>query len=515
MTRLQANLCLLGVTFCWSMEVIIYACIPSDVSPYAVTCITSLLGALLLFILFYGRVVAAMREHGRAILWRAVLLGVLNCAYNLLYQFGLKDFDVSTGAFTLSLTVVILPVVLLVQRSGVTKRTLFSGGLVLIGIIIALSGTMHMNQLGGLSLIAIGCLLRAVFIIKLAEYAKVFDPVSLSAVTAVVVGVITYIPWLITQPATFSAITWSRTAIASLSIYAYFLVVFAQTLNFFAQKRTTPSNATIIYAMEIVFSVIWGAILPATLIDRVPVTPAIIIGIIFVVLGNIVEILEPKESREAVPEPVKADGAAAGAPAAVKQVPQRKEIIQRIGRLFRGHGLAVLNMTILYFLIAVPFKVLSVIPGFTDIRPVTLLGPIYAVFFGVPGCTVMALGNLVMDAVSNSLRWSSIGGLIANFLGPYVIYLYWTRRAKRPFSLKRGSLLLQCVGIIIVSAIVEAVIITPMVAAVYPDVNAGLFAVSVLLNTSAFPIFFGMPAMMVMQEELGLRPMPLTREVTT
>ena len=114
-------------------------------------------------------------------------------------------------------------------------------------------------------------------------------------------------------------------------------------------------------------------------------------------------------------------------------------------------------MTVMYFLIAVPFKVLSVIQGFTDIRPVTLLGPIYAVFFGVPGCTVMALGNLVMDIVSNSLRWSSIGGLIANFLGPYIIYLYWTRRGKSAFSLRRGGLLLRCVGIIIVSAIVEAI----------------------------------------------------------
>ena len=78
-----------------------------------------------------------------------------------------------------------------------------------------------------------------------------------------------------------------------------------------------------------------------------------------------------------------------------------------------------------YFLIAVPFKVMEIIPGFTDIRPVTMLGPIYAVFFGIPGCIIMAVGNLVMDILSNSLRWSSIAGFVANFAGPFLFYLFW------------------------------------------------------------------------------------------
>ncbi|MBE6010887.1 MAG: hypothetical protein E7236_09580, partial [Lachnospiraceae bacterium] len=84
----------------------------------------------------------------------------------------------------------------------------------------------------------------------------------------------------------------------------------------------------------------------------------------------------------------------------------------------------------IYLLVAVPFKVMEIIPGFTDVRPVTMLGPIYAVFFGLPGCIVMAVGNLVMDIVSDSLRWSSISGFIANFLGPFLIYLFWNKWSK-------------------------------------------------------------------------------------
>ena len=73
-------------------------------------------------------------------------------------------------------------------------------------------------------------------------------------------------------------------------------MAFAQTLNIFAQKKSTPANATIIYSLEIVFSVIWGTVLPASLIDNTVLTPWIIAGVALVVLGNLIEIMpSPKE----------------------------------------------------------------------------------------------------------------------------------------------------------------------------------------------------------------------------
>ena len=167
----------------------------------------------------------------------------------------------------------------------------------------------------------------------------------------------------------------------------------------------------------------------------------------------------------------------------------------------------ILTLFLVYLIVAVPFKVMGIIPGFTDIRPVTLLGPIYAIFFGVPGCWVMAVGNLVMDAVSDSLRWSSIAGFFANFLGPYLIYFLCVRRAKTPFSLRTGRNLLRHCWIIILSALLQTVLITPAVALIYPEVDAGLFALSVIANNTAFPIVFGIPIMILLQEELGFRPL--------
>lgn len=292
MNKLQANLCLICVTLLWSTEVIIFACIPDDVVPFATTAITSLIGAALLFLCFFKRIFKELKSGSKKLLLRILLLAVLNCAYNTMYLYGLNTFDVSTGAFTLSMTVVILPVILLMSKKNVSKKTWLSASLVLLGIVVSYTTKISsINPLGFLSLVC-GCILRAVYIIKLNDYSREHDPVTISASIALLVGVFSFIIWFIIQPATFTAIEWNAQIIASLFIYAYFIVVVAQTLNIFAQRRANAASATIIYSLEIVFSLIWGITMPSNLVE--PITPDIfmLIGVAFVILGNIAEIID-------------------------------------------------------------------------------------------------------------------------------------------------------------------------------------------------------------------------------
>ena len=168
----------------------------------------------------------------------------------------------------------------------------------------------------------------------------------------------------------------------------------------------------------------------------------------------------------------------------------------------------ILKMLILiavYLLVAIPFKVMVVIPGFADIRPVTTLGPIYGLFFGLPGCIVFAILNLVMDIVSDSLRWSSIAGLLANFAGPFLLTYYWTKVSKRPLDLRTPLNVFGFIVTLIISAILQAAIITPSVVATYDDVNALAFAISVILNTALFPIVIGIPVIILLKEEFGFK----------
>ncbi len=300
MNRLQANLCLICVTLCWSTEVIIFACIPDSVLPFATTFICNAIASVILAACFFKRVKNELRRSGKKLVLRCLLLGALNCGYNTLYLYGLNYFDVSTGAFTFSMTVVVLPVVLLTMRKAVKAKTWLSVVLVLSGIVCALGGNIAGIHPTGFILMLLGCIVRAIFIVKLNDFAREHDSITLSTFISIFVSVISFGIWFFLQPETFGAIPWSSTIIASLFIHAYFIIAFAQTLNIFAQKRTTAAESTIIYALEIVFSLIWGAVLPETLIDRAIPTPFQIVGAALIVAGSVIEIVEFKGKRRLV-----------------------------------------------------------------------------------------------------------------------------------------------------------------------------------------------------------------------
>lgn len=297
MNKLQANICLICVTLCWSTEVVIFACIPDSVPPFATTCITSLIGAMLLSLCFYKRIIESLRSRGKSLILKCLLLGALNCSYNLFYLYGLKYFDVSSGAFTLSMTVVILPVILFTIKKKVKVKTWISAVCVFAGIILAVGRNLGSGQIMGVIFMILGCIIRAVFIVLLNKFAKEDDPVSISTFISLIVGVFSIALWLLTDASGISRIPWNGEIIASLAIYSYFIVAFAQTLNIFAQKKSTPANATIIYSLEIVFSVIWGLVLPSSLIDRTTLTPWIAAGVLMVVIGNVIEIIPSKGEK--------------------------------------------------------------------------------------------------------------------------------------------------------------------------------------------------------------------------
>ncbi len=291
MNRFQANLCLLLVTFCWSAEVIMAACVPGDVVPFAMTCVTSLIGGGFLWFLFSERIKKGFNAQSKKLILLCFGLSGLNCGYNVLFKIGWKYFDVSSGAFLICLTSVVLPFVLIARKETVEKKTWISSGLIFCGILFAIVGLIGRGQIPGFIIIIIGCTLRVLFICLLNKYAKEYDPVVISTLISLFVGIISFGIWFGFQHNTFGAIQWTGITIASLAIYAYFSITFAQTVNIFAQKRTTAANATIIYSLQVVFSVVLGAVVPATLIDPVDITPKTIIGLVLIVVGTMVEVL--------------------------------------------------------------------------------------------------------------------------------------------------------------------------------------------------------------------------------
>ena len=297
MNRLQANLCLLCVTLMWSMETVLYSCIPDGIPTFATSCVTSFAGTLLLFGAFYKRVITGVRQYGRRLIVNCFICAILNAIYNTMFLYGTKSFDVASGAFTFCMTVVVLPVVLLTAKRQVCKETWVSVLLVFAGIVMALGPTLQGKQLTGLAIMGGGCLLRAIFIVLTADLAKKYDPLCLAIVLQFFAGVFSLGGWFLEEPRLFLALPLSRTLIASWAIYSYFIVALALAFNFFAMRHVTATNATVVYSLEIVFAIFWGMILPPSVIEKVPLTPTIVIGTLLVLIGSLTEILDLSGKR--------------------------------------------------------------------------------------------------------------------------------------------------------------------------------------------------------------------------
>ncbi|ABL77418.1 conserved hypothetical protein [Thermofilum pendens Hrk 5] len=67
---------------------------------------------------------------------------------------------------------------------------------------------------------------------------------------------------------------------------------------------------------------------------------------------------------------------------------------------------------------------ITIVPGFTWLRPGNALAPLFGMFFGIPGCLGAAIGNLLADILSGYFGVGSFGGFIGNFLIAYIPFKF-------------------------------------------------------------------------------------------
>lgn len=79
----------------------------------------------------------------------------------------------------------------------------------------------------------------------------------------------------------------------------------------------------------------------------------------------------------------------------------------------------------IYAAILIPFKAIPIIPGFTELRPATLIPVAFGLFFGPAGAWGVALGNTIGDLMGGTIGWGSVFGFVGNFMFAYIPYKLW------------------------------------------------------------------------------------------
>ncbi len=95
--------------------------------------------------------------------------------------------------------------------------------------------------------------------------------------------------------------------------------------------------------------------------------------------------------------------------------------------------LQILFCALVFVGMAVPFKVMVLIEGLTEVRPVNAVPVVAGLLFGPAGAWGCAIGNLIAD-LSGTFSNASILGFVGNFIAAYLPYKLWhiVNREKTP-----------------------------------------------------------------------------------
>ncbi len=96
----------------------------------------------------------------------------------------------------------------------------------------------------------------------------------------------------------------------------------------------------------------------------------------------------------------------------------------------------------LYTSLLILFKAFVIIPGYTEIRPGSVIPVVCSLFFGPAAAWGAAFGNLIGDFFG-MLGVSSIFGMAGNFLYGYIPYRIWLQGKDQSLNLRSGRNLVR------------------------------------------------------------------------
>ncbi len=181
--------------------------------------------------------------------------------------------------------------------------------------------------------------------------------------------------------------------------------------------------------------------------------------------------------------------------------------VHELRQMWRNTRMVVLSVlsAALYAAVLVPFKVVPLIPGVTELRPGNAIPVVCSLLFGPAAAWGSAIGNMIGDFFGG-VGPGDIFGFFGNIAYGYIPYKLWNILAaegESPTSLRPGTIVKYLVGclsasvlcadlvgwgdnmlslrpfwmlgnVIIFNNMVSAIVLSPLIlAAVYPRVRAG------------------------------------------
>jgi len=291
MNKLEASFVLLSVTFFWGIQYMFLGNIPEGISTFAFLTLTNAIGFILVASVFYKEFMRITRK----LVWKSFLTAVLLFGFNVLLTMGSRSMETSTASFLAAAYIIFIPAVMVVLRKKIYRRNVAGVLMALVGIFLATgigfgAGGGGMTGLSGGIFYLLGAdIFFAVYIVVLEELAGDLSPVLLSMGQMFFGSLFGLYGWLVVQPETIVNLPMETQFWASVLVIAVFIRGFTTVMQVYAQRYVSALNASLIFSMEIIFTLVSMQFLPLLLgEEREPLTAAKVCGCLCIIVGALV-----------------------------------------------------------------------------------------------------------------------------------------------------------------------------------------------------------------------------------
>lgn len=431
---------LLSITLCWSSAYIFIKDLPPNLSAFAYLAITTGIAGIIMLAIFHK----SLLQLNLPTLGRSIVLAVLIAGTMLLEKLGLSYLPSSTASFFFSLTIILVPIILMFFRKFPSRNNILGILIILIGLFVSTGSIQTGNSLLGILYICGACALMSLYTVFSADFTKKSNPLLLSVLQICFSAIIGFILWFWEDPATFSNITWSKQMLSSIFILAFFSKAYAYIMLMYAQKYANAISVTIISAVEPVVTLALALLIPNMQGETESFSIRALGGAIIIVIGAIVSDLNflSSKKKKALDESAAATSEHQEAPALPAGVSPLKKKHQSVYQFF---------ITMIPFaVLGATFKVMVLVEGLTEVRPANAIPVVAGLLFGPAGALGCAVGNLIADCFG-TLNLTSILGVVGNFMAAYIPYRAWyaiSRKEPHMHTWKNLSIFLwvACLG---------------------------------------------------------------------
>ncbi|WP_392887828.1 DMT family transporter [Eubacterium limosum] len=284
MSRFKRCGILLLAVVLFALDNILLKALPEGTSPFGVLTLSCGLAAPILTLCFKKRLrkKIEVREHVRIFLMAGGFT-----LFNTLNILSLRYLGVNDSSFIFSLTVALVPIFNLFLGKRYPLSTWLGVAIIVGGVWFASGAVYNGDELWGGVLSFLGAVVRAFFLIALNRASKKVDGGKMIVEIIWLVALFSALVWLVLDPGGIVSFGFGAKTLLPVLGFALLSIVIGNSMVILVQQYTTEVETAVILSVQLIFTVLFMAVVPAVFESPEPITMVNAFGCGLIVMGSI------------------------------------------------------------------------------------------------------------------------------------------------------------------------------------------------------------------------------------